>query len=126
MKKYKFVLLGILLLLACICTVSIYNNSKTEDLYDGGEWTYLYYMIGTVLSIEDETKIKIRPHTIDEDKDFEYKDILYYINSDEVILEYSRDKTFFQLQVGDVIFYTCFAGEIEYRPIPVDSVEIIN
>lgn len=102
------------------------TDTKGESKLSGGEGTYHYYMIGTVLSIEDETKIKIRPHTIDEDEDFEYKDILHYINSDEVIIESSGNASFSQLQVGNVIHYACFASIIESNPIPVDFVEIIN
>jgi len=101
-------------------------DTKGEIIISGGEGTYHYYMIGTVLSIEDETKIKIRPHTIDEDIDFEYKNILHYINSEEVILVCSGNISFSQLQVGEVIFYACFASEFESNPIPVDFVEIIN
>lgn len=111
------------------------QKRKSEEIVLGGPYTYHYYMIGTVISVEEENQIVVRPHGRTENMDFEYKKILHYLNEDEVVLEYNKateshfnayDGDITKLQEGDVIYFRCFAGDFDKRPMPVDSVELLN
>lgn len=85
--------------------------------------------------MEEDNQIVVRPHGRTEDLDFEYKKILHYLNEDEVVLKYNKtaenqfnanNGDITKLQEGDVIYFRCFAGDFDKRPMPVDSVELLN
>lgn len=137
MKKKKYWIFDLIILLILIIVVGYFyiQKKKSDEIVLGGPYTYHYYMIGTVISMGEENQIVVRPHGRTEDMDFEYRKILHYLNEDEVVLEYNKtaeshfnayDGDITKLQEGDVIYFCCFAGEIDKRPIPVNSVELLN
>lgn len=137
MKKKKYWIFDLIILSIIIIVVCyfFFQKKKLERMISGGPYTYHYSMIGTVISVEEENQIVVRPHRRTEDMHFEYKKTLHYLSEDEVILEYNKtaesqfnayDGDITKLQEGDVIYFQCFAGDFEKRPMPVDTVELLN
>lgn len=110
--------------------ISFFKNSST-----GGMSTYHYFMIGTVITVDsDNNTILIEPHDKSQDLDFKYKSILYNLTDENIILKYSKrvvlnfngyDGDLNKLQKGDNIFFSCFANDINKRPMPVNSIELL-
>lgn len=129
MKKKKYWVFTLIISLILIIVVGYYYFRVKEigEMEIGGSYTYHYCMIGTVISVEEDNQIVVRPHGRTEDMDFEYKKILHYLNEDEVVLEYNSDDIDVEkLQEGDMVYFQCFAGDFDKRPMPVDSVEVLN
>lgn len=134
-KKYGVFTLIIILILIIVVGYYYYRVKEIGEMEMCGPHTYHYFMIGTVISMGEDNQIVVRPHGRTEDMDFEYKKILHYLNEDEVVLEYNKtaeshfnayDGDITKLQEGDVIYFRCFAGDSDDRPMPVNSVELLN
>lgn len=120
-----------LLLILCVflrCTACSSEGSAQDGNVSGGKSTHHYYMIGTVLEIEEEKgQITVRPHGESEDADFKYKKILHYLDAEKVTLEPERESfSLSSLQVDDVVYFSFFADNEEEIPIPVDQIELLD
>lgn len=125
MKKLCF------LLILCVlfgCTACSSEESAKDRNVSGGKSTHHYYMLGTVLEIDEETEqITVRPHGEDEDADFKYKKILHYLDAEKVTLESEKESSRLSgLQVDDVVYFSFFADKEEETPIPVDHIELLD
>lgn len=133
MKKRWLLILGVIYIIIVLVYCSWKSDMGEKNI--GGLSTIQYHMIGTVISVNSNNNtIIVRPHDRTEDLGFKYKKILHYLTEEQVVLEYSKSAALYfngyngdisKLQKGDDIFFHCFANEIEKRPIPVNSIELL-